>query len=45
MPSWVEVNELKPLLDAVGPEGVHVLMHFETERDIDRALEIAEAYR
>ena len=45
MASWVEVDELKPLLDAVGPEGVHVLMHFETEHDIDRTLEIVEAYR
>ena len=45
MASWVEVEELKPLLDAVGPEGVHVLMHFETEQDIDRTLEIVEAYR
>ena len=35
MASWVEVDELQPLLDAVGPEGVHVLMHFETEHDID----------
>jgi hypothetical protein len=45
MASWVEVDELAPLLDAVGPQGVHVLMHFETEHDIDRALEIAERYR
>jgi hypothetical protein len=29
----------------VGPEGVHLLMHFENERDIDRAWEIAERYR
>ena len=45
MPAWVEVDELAPLLDAVGPEGVNVLMHFETERDIDAALAIAERYR
>lgn len=45
MASWVEVDELAPLLDAVGPQGVHVLMHFESERDIDRAWEIAERYR
>ena len=41
MPCWVEVNELQPLLDAVGPAGVNVLMHFTSERDIDAALEIA----
>jgi hypothetical protein len=45
MASWVEVSELKPLLDAVGPDGVHILMHFESERDIDAALEIAAHYR
>jgi hypothetical protein len=45
MPSGVEVSELKPLLDEIGPHGVHILMHFETERDIDQALEIASHYR
>ena len=44
MPCWVEVEELQPLLDAVGPQGVNVLMHFETENDIERALRIAEQY-
>ena len=45
MPSWVEVDELAPLLDAVGPDGVNVLMHFESERDIEAAWEIAARYR
>ena len=45
MPCWVELNELQPLLDAVGPAGVNVLMHFHSERDIDAALEIAAHYR
>jgi hypothetical protein len=45
MASLVEVDELQPLLDAVGPAGVHLLMHFETEHDIDRALAIVEQYR
>lgn len=45
MASWVEVNELKALLDELGPDGIHILMHFESERDIDAALEIAEHYR
>ena len=45
MPSWVEVDELQPLLDAVGPEGVHVLMHFKPNATSTRALEIAERYR
>lgn len=45
MPSAVEVNELAPLLDAVGPKGVNVLLNFTSEKDIDRALEIASHYR
>jgi hypothetical protein len=45
MPCWVELGELAPLLDAVGPAGVHVLMHFTSERDIDAALAIAARYR
>ncbi len=45
MATWVEVDELAPLLDAVGPDGVHVLMNFKSPNDIDRALEIAERYR
>lgn len=45
MPCWVEIEELQPLLDAIGPEGVNTLMHFRSESDIDRALKIAEQYR
>lgn len=45
MVSWVEVSELQPLLDAIGSQGVHVLMHFESENDIDQALVIADRYR
>jgi hypothetical protein len=45
MPALVEVDELRPLLDAIGPDGMHVLMHFTSERDIDAALKIASDYR
>ncbi|MCG3207624.1 MAG: hypothetical protein FOGNACKC_01224 [Anaerolineae bacterium] len=45
MPASVDVATLQPLLDEIGPDGVHVLMNFETERDIDAALEIAARYR
>lgn len=45
MPCWVEVNELQPLLDAVGPEGVNVLMHFTSPQEIDAAVAIAAQYR
>ncbi len=45
MASLVEVDQLAPLLDAVGPEALHVLMEFRAPGDIDAALSIAEAYR
>ena len=45
MPCWVELHELKPMLDAVGPEGLNILMHFKSENDIDEALKIADEYR
>lgn len=45
MPCWVEVNELKPLLDNVGADGLNILMHFQAEKDIDEALKIVEGYR
>lgn len=45
MPCWVELNELKPLLDNVGPKGLNILMHFQSEKEIDQALKIAEEFR
>ena len=45
MPCWVELPELKPMLDAVGAEGLNILMHFKSEKDIDEALKIADEYR
>ncbi|MDH7598912.1 MAG: hypothetical protein QHH07_04635 [Sedimentisphaerales bacterium] len=45
MASWVQIAELEPLLDAVGPEGLAVLMDFQSERDIEQAARIAGRYR
>jgi hypothetical protein len=45
MPCWVELNELKPLLDNVGADGLNILMHFQSERDVDEALRIVDEYR
>lgn len=45
MATWVELDELQPLLDTVGPAGLNILMNFKTERDIDAALEIVSHYR
>lgn len=45
MATWVRIDELAPLLDAVGPDGMHVLMDFKSPADIDAAVAIAERYR
>jgi hypothetical protein len=45
MPCWVELNELKPLLDNIGPNGLNILMHFKNEKEIDEAIKIAEEFR
>ena len=45
MPCWVELNELEPLIDNIGNEGLNILMHFRAEKDIDAALKIIDKYR
>ncbi len=45
MPCWVEIAELQPLLDNVGAEGLNILMHFRSEKEIDEALKIVQKYR
>ncbi|MBN2610929.1 MAG: hypothetical protein JXB00_05190 [Bacteroidales bacterium] len=45
MPCWVELDELEPLLDNVGNQGLNILMHFKKEEDIDKACKIVEKYR
>ncbi len=45
MPCWVENGELQPLLDHVGPDGLNILMNFQSEKDVEAALKIADRYR
>lgn len=45
MANWVTLDELKPLLDNVGPDGMHISLDFKSEREIDVALKIMEEYR
>ncbi|MBN2215586.1 MAG: hypothetical protein JW723_15235 [Bacteroidales bacterium] len=45
MPCWVEVDELRSLLDNIGASGLNILMHFKSEKDIEEALKIADEYR
>jgi len=45
MPCWVTLDELQPLLENVGADGLNILMDFKSEKDIDAALKIVEKYR
>ena len=45
MACWVTVDELRPLLDAIGPNGVHLEMDFHNEDEVEEALKIVEEYR
>lgn len=43
--NWVTLDELEPLLDNVGAEGMLLSMDFKNEREIDEALKIVDRYR
>ncbi len=45
MACWVTVDELKPLLDNIGTEGVHLEMDFHNEQEIERAMQIIEEFQ
>jgi hypothetical protein len=45
MANWVALNEIEPLLDNIGNQGVHINIGFESEKEIDIALKIIEKYR
>lgn len=43
--SWVTLDELKPLLDNVGTDGLSIMLDFHHEDEIEQALAIAQEYR
>jgi hypothetical protein len=45
MVNWVQLNELQPLLDNIGNQGLHINMDFKSEKEIDEALKTVEKYR
>ena len=45
MACWVTIDELRPLLDHIGGEGVHIEMDFHNEREVEQALRILEEYQ
>ncbi len=45
MANWVTLDELEPLLDNVGNQGMHINVDFKSEKEIEQALKIVERYR
>ena len=45
MACWVTLDELRPLLDNIGGDGVHIEMDFHNEREVEQAMKIVEEYR
>jgi hypothetical protein len=44
MACWVTLDELKPLLDNIGGDGVHLEMDFHHEREVEQALKIVDDF-
>jgi corrinoid protein of di/trimethylamine methyltransferase len=42
---WVTLDELRPLLDNIGGEGVHIEMDFHNETEVEQAMEIVAQYQ
>jgi hypothetical protein len=40
----VELDEVRPLLDAVGPKGVYMLIQFKDEAQAEKARKLVEPY-
>ncbi|MBR1546646.1 MAG: homocysteine S-methyltransferase family protein [Prevotella sp.] len=45
MACWVILDELRPLLDNIGGDGVHLEMDFHNEREVEQAMRIIEEYQ
>ena len=44
MACWVTLDELKPLLDHIGADGVHLEMDFHNAKKVEQAMRIVEEY-
>lgn len=45
MACWVTLDQLRPLLDNVGGDGIHLEMDFHNEEEVEKALEIVKEYQ
>ena len=44
MACWETLDELKPLLDHIGVDGIHLEMDFHNEKEVEQAMRIVEEY-
>lgn len=44
MACWVTLDELRPLLDNIGGNGVHLEMDFHNEQEVEQAMRIVEEF-
>ena len=44
MACWVTLDELRPLLDNIGGDGVHLEMDFHNEREVEQAMNIIDDF-
>lgn len=42
---WVTLDQLRPLLDNIGGDGVHLEMDFHNEEEVEQAMRIIEEYQ
>ncbi len=42
---WVKPEEVVPLLDSVGPEGLYIMVDFKTRQEVEDVLKKVEPYR
>lgn len=45
MANWVKMDEIEPLIDHVGNQGLHINVDFKNEAEIEQALKIIQKYR
>ena len=45
MACWVTLDELRPLLDSIGGDGVHIEMDFDNEHEVEQAMKIVDDFQ
>ena len=45
MACWVTLDELRPLLDNIGGEGIHLEMDFHNEQEVEQAMKIVDDFK